>query len=248
MDTLVSHYTQKHSNVLDDFRSKSLRELIQKYIIGSTILDAGCGSGDVTLFLNKLSYNVYSFDSEESMVKLADSLLESNDCIQEIHHKSISQLSQEMPGSFDTIINLDVIEHIDDDKLAMKQLVKMLRPNGRLILTVPAHKALFGPKDKAIGHYRRYSKEMLIQLAQENNLQIKLIRHWNAIGALTTYLNLKLRGNNINESFRYTRKFSDTLLNKILLWWFRYFERRFSLPFGSSLIVVADAPNDLTRD
>ena len=68
-------------------------------------------------------------------------------------------------GQFDTVIYIDVLEHIEDDQGELAAAVALLRPGGRIIVLSPAHQALFTPFDAAIGHYRRYDRKMIRALA-----------------------------------------------------------------------------------
>ena len=61
----------------------------------------------------------------------------------------------------DTIFSLNVFEHIEDDLAAMRNADRVLQPGGHLILVVPAHRWLYGSIDRAIGHNRRYDKQMM---------------------------------------------------------------------------------------
>jgi SAM-dependent methyltransferase len=64
-------------------------------------------------------------------------------------------------GRFDTILYLDVLEHIAEDGLELARAARLLAPNGRLVVLAPAHQFLFSPFDAAIGHYRRYNRATL---------------------------------------------------------------------------------------
>jgi 2-polyprenyl-3-methyl-5-hydroxy-6-metoxy-1,4-benzoquinol methylase len=68
---------------------------------------------------------------------------------------------QDVSGSFDTVLYIDVLEHIEDDRRELEQAIEHLRSKGHLIVLSPSHNFLFSPFDKAIGHYRRYNGEML---------------------------------------------------------------------------------------
>jgi SAM-dependent methyltransferase len=65
---------------------------------------------------------------------------------------------------FDTILYIDVLEHIEQDRAQVAQAASRLRPNGRLIILSPAHQFLFSPFDASIGHFRRYGANQLKQL------------------------------------------------------------------------------------
>lgn len=66
----------------------------------------------------------------------------------------------EAPG-FDTLLYIDVLEHIEDDAAELTRAAKRLKPGGRLVVLSPAHQQLFSPFDRAIGHFRRYSRRSL---------------------------------------------------------------------------------------
>ena len=63
---------------------------------------------------------------------------------------------------FDTILYIDVLERLEDDKSEVNRATRLLRPGGRLIVLAPAYQALYSPFDEAIGHYRRYDRRSLI--------------------------------------------------------------------------------------
>lgn len=64
-------------------------------------------------------------------------------------------------SAFDTVLYIDVLEHIDDDRGELARASRVLKPGGRLVVLSPAHQFLFTPFDAALGHYRRYSKSTL---------------------------------------------------------------------------------------
>jgi SAM-dependent methyltransferase len=66
---------------------------------------------------------------------------------------------------FDTILYVDVLEHIEDDRRELERSAARLRPGGHVIVLAPAHQSLYSPFDKAIGHFRRYSKTSLLAAA-----------------------------------------------------------------------------------
>jgi SAM-dependent methyltransferase len=66
---------------------------------------------------------------------------------------------------FDTILYIDVLEHIEDDRAELTGSAAHLRPGGHVVVLAPAHQGLYSPFDKAVGHYRRYSKRSLLAAA-----------------------------------------------------------------------------------
>jgi len=89
----------------------------------------------------------------------------------------------------DTIIALNVLEHIKNDTAALQNIYDCLKPKGRAIILVPAHKNLYNCIDKAVGHYRRYTKKELIQKIKKTKLKIKYIQYFNFISIFGWYLN-----------------------------------------------------------
>jgi ubiquinone/menaquinone biosynthesis C-methylase UbiE len=80
---------------------------------------------------------------------------------------------------FNTIIALNVIEHINDDKKALRNIYKLLNKNGYYVMLVPAYQSLYSTFDKEIGHYRRYDMEDIKKKLQHANFSIISIRYLN---------------------------------------------------------------------
>jgi 2-polyprenyl-3-methyl-5-hydroxy-6-metoxy-1,4-benzoquinol methylase len=83
---------------------------------------------------------------------------------------------------FDTIICLNVLEHVEDDSGALQAMRRMLAPKGRLILLVPALPALYGTMDKALGHHRRYQRAPLTSLLQATGFKVAHVEYFNLAG------------------------------------------------------------------
>jgi SAM-dependent methyltransferase len=90
--------------------------------------------------------------------------------------------------TFDTIIYIDVLEHIEDDRAELAEAALRLRPGGHLVVLSPAFQFLFSPFDAAIGHYRRYSRKGLLQVA---NASFRPMRSFylDSLGVLLSFLN-----------------------------------------------------------
>ena len=85
-------------------------------------------------------------------------------------------------NSFDTIIFLDVLEHINNDKQEIKKAYKLLNKTGTIIICVPAFQFLYSTYDKKIGHYRRYSKTSFINLLNKCRITNYSIRYFDFVG------------------------------------------------------------------
>jgi len=133
-------------------------------------LDVGCGAGDMCETLYHQGFTVKGIDYSEDAIALCHyrlkDLLESKKIL--FTNEKIDQISE----TFDLIIMMEVLEHIEDDAKALEKIHELLNPGGHLIISVPAHKKNFGPSDEHVGHYRRYDKKEFIQLLQSYNLTV----------------------------------------------------------------------------
>lgn len=77
----------------------------------------------------------------------------------------------------DIVISRNMLEHIQDDRAAIRQMARILKPNGVVIVEIPAGPHLFDAHDKMVLHYRRYTMQSLITLLQEENFEIKEFNH-----------------------------------------------------------------------
>ena len=93
---------------------------------------------------------------------------------------------------YDTVICLNVLEHVPDDGGALDNIRSMLEQGGRAIILVPQGPGNFGTLDEVLGHQRRYTKESLSQLAAEHGFQVSEMLEFNRIGSLAWFLNGKL--------------------------------------------------------
>jgi SAM-dependent methyltransferase len=92
---------------------------------------------------------------------------------------------------FDTIIYIDVLEHIDNDREELNQAASHLRPGGHLIVLSPAHQRLFSPFDAAIGHFRRYNRPMLRKISPAS-LRLERMRYLDCAGLILSAANMLL--------------------------------------------------------
>ena len=90
---------------------------------------------------------------------------------------------------FDTIVYIDVLEHIEDDRQELRAAAALLRPGGRVIVLAPAHQALFTPFDTAVGHYRRYNRRTLAGLTPPG-LRAERIWYLDSLGMALSAANL----------------------------------------------------------
>lgn len=150
------------------------------YIKGD-ILEVGCGIGNFTNQL--LSFgSVTAIDIQSDYIPGLSSVLKGK---ASIGFGDIEK-GEYFFGKkkFDTIVCLNVLEHIENDSMALENLVQLLKPDGYLILLVPSGMHLYGEIDRSIGHFRRYSKEDLTAVLKKTGLMVKKTRRLNFLGAI----------------------------------------------------------------
>jgi SAM-dependent methyltransferase len=101
----------------------------------------------------------------------------------------------DLPGApdFDTILYIDVLEHIEDDAAELDRAARRLRPGGRVVVLSPAHHWLYSPFDRAIGHFRRYTKRTLAALTPAA-LRLDRLVYLDAAGLLASLGNCLVLG------------------------------------------------------
>lgn len=238
---IASHLEKIHESGKRDFRWENLRLLVKKYVTGHSVLDAGCGTGHMTLSLLNEGYQVTAIDCVDELTSFTHKILEQNDRTASLHTMDLMDVKSLGRDVYDTIICLDVLEHINDDQTALNNLAYTLKEEAIIIVSVPAFSFLYGIRDKEIGHYRRYNREDLVKLIESSGLTVMKMRYWNFLGFLPVIISEKLLKKQINEEFRYRNKapFYYGFLNK----WFSTVENNVSFPVGLSLIAVCKKPS-----
>jgi len=137
---------------------------------------------------------------------------------------------------FDTLVCLNVLEHIKDDVQAVKNMQHILKPDGHLILLVPIYQALYGTIDTAIGHYRRYSPTAIVSLLKDSGFTIVKSRKLNFLGAIGWWLSGRVLKRDTVSKRRI--KLFNTVAPIVLP-----FEDLIEPPFGTSILIVAKKIN-----
>jgi glycosyltransferase involved in cell wall biosynthesis len=160
--------------------------------IGREILEIGSGLGSMTRHMlghgRLTASDVSSFCLGELRRTFGD-----NENV-EVQYLDISRNSHTGAGRYDTIVCLNVLEHIGDDREALHQMHRLLRPGGRLILYVPANPRLYCEIDRRVGHHRRYEMGNLLGKMRETGFQVTHQRHHNLLGAVAWWIQGKVFG------------------------------------------------------
>ena len=204
--------------------------------LGRRVVEVGCGLGNFTgMLLDREA--VIAVDSEP-------------DCIQRLKERypdrnnlhafacdagsaAFFDLARFHP---DCCVCLNALEHIEDDRQALRGMASILAPGGVVVLLVPAFPMLYGPIDSNLGHYRRYSRGSLNRLADSAGLRIRKAHYMNAAGFFGWWVNSHIlrRTAQSERQIEIFDRYVVPLMSRL--------EGMVPPPFGQSLFVVLEKP------
>lgn len=161
---------------------------IAHYCKGS-ILEIGSGIGNISDFLLENNTSVTLSDLRKNYCTILQERFRNRTSLRNIIQLDLGATDFDnkytyLLGQFDTIIALNVIEHIQNDANAINNCRKLLRPEGQIIILVPAYQCLYNSLDKGLDHFKRYTRKSLTKLVMEQGMEIKVIKHFNFVGIL----------------------------------------------------------------
>jgi glycosyltransferase involved in cell wall biosynthesis len=168
-----------------------IADVIRPYC-GQKVLEIGSGVGNLTRKLVPRQRYVAS-DINPLYLDSLRSLRENHPYL-DVSYCDVTELKSfpEVEQGFDTVICLNVVEHVDDDRAALLNIKSALKPGGRAIVLVPNDPDLFGTLDEVLSHKRRYTEESLTQLGRDCGLVIFKVIPFNHSGSIAWWLNGKL--------------------------------------------------------
>jgi len=224
-NSLTANYNQW---IFDNIRS----------YIGSRVMDAGAGSGNFLPFLLNRELIV----ATDVLDEFIDMLRKKYGAYPNLHILKCDIQEDALMGdvaayNIDTVICNNVLEHVQDDSRALKNIRAVLKGKGNLILVLPAFQYLYSKWDKAIGHFRRYNRREIKDKLAEAGFRMHAGFYMNMLGFFGWFLNGKILRNTpardilIEEQAVFFDRYLVNPLKKI--------ESIFRPCFGQSLIVIA---------
>ena len=136
----------------------------------------------------------------------------------------------------DSCVCLNVLEHIENDEQAVRNMASAIAPGGVIVLLLPAFPALYGPIDRNLGHCRRYRRDAVARLAAAAGLRVRRARYLNAIGFLGWWINARVLRRDTQSAAQID--FFDRVLVPLM----SRVEGLVPPPFGQSLFAVLEKP------
>lgn len=219
LDQLVAHH-------------KWLYQQIDRHI-GKRVIEVGAGRGHLTQFYFDRTELLWLTEIEPDCLDLLKSKYNSSQYIVEsLDLATPPPLEPYHSKEFDTVLSSNVLEHLEDDEIALAWFSSILPPKGRLILILPSHQFLYGAIDDYYGHFRRYNDSMLRRSLEQKKFKIIESFYFGKLGAVAWFFKGRI--------FRQAVINSKDIAMKNALFWLATLVEKINLPFGHNLIMVAE--------
>jgi SAM-dependent methyltransferase len=208
-------------------------QILRPYV-GTRILEIGCGTGNLTGYLQKHG-RVLAVDFHSGYLEAAKKNLKGLTGItyKKVNlEKGLTSLRAFHP---DTLICVNVLEHLSNDQQVLERCFRLLPPGGRFLLFVPAFQFLFGTMDLSYGHFRRYSLPGLKEKVLRAGFEVEYCRYLNLLGILGWWFNGKILRRKIIPK-------SQMMLYNHVVRFSSKIERFLPKPIGLSLYCAARKP------
>jgi SAM-dependent methyltransferase len=170
--------------------TKWMADVIKPYL-GKRVLEIGAGIGNMTL--NLIPRTVYwATDINPEYLDYLEDMRSSRPYLHVGYTNGMAGNSFPTGQAFDTVVCLNVVEHLSDDVGALRNMYQALDHGGRAIILVPNGPGLMGTLDEVLGHCRRYTPEQLISVGQQAGFRIEKLLKFNRAGVPAWWLNGKL--------------------------------------------------------
>jgi glycosyltransferase involved in cell wall biosynthesis len=169
--------------------TKWMADTIRPYV-GERVLEIGAGIGNLTA--NLIPRTVYcASDINPQYLDRLDKLRQSRPYLN-VQFTDASLEESYPEEEFDTVICLNVIEHLKDDEGALRNIRRRIKRSGRAIILVPNGPGLYGSLDRVLGHYRRYTREQLLATCESAGFRVEKVLRFNRIGSPAWWWNGKV--------------------------------------------------------
>jgi SAM-dependent methyltransferase len=224
-------------------RSKLLLWALARHFPGaSSLLDVGCGRGTLLADARRAfpSMALAGGEALDAGLRLARARLD------DVALYQIDARRLPFEREFDVVTSCDVLEHLDDDEAAARELYRVTAPGGGAIITVPQHQWLWSAVDTFSHHRRRYTRRQLGRVMEQAGFVVERTTSFISV-LLPLFLASRLRKRSLTADFDFTAElkvaaWTNAVLERALDGERRMIEAGVSLPVGSSLLLIARRP------
>lgn len=171
-------------------------ETIRPYCKGK-VFEIGSGIGNISRYFIEANADITLSDIRPSYCNVLKQKFPNAGEIVELNltHPQFESQYKNHLEQYDSVFALNVVEHIEDDKLAIENARRLLKTDGNLIILVPAYQSLYNRFDRELEHYRRYNRKRLNQLLANTKLTIRHSQYFNFMGIPGWYVSGKIQKN-----------------------------------------------------
>jgi SAM-dependent methyltransferase len=210
-------------------------ELVRPHV-GRSLLEVGAGLGEFAAQVTGLERHVVTDVDAAAVASMARRFADRPEVEARVLDLA-GDLEEQVGEPVDTVLAINVLEHIDDDAGALRRMASLVVPGGRLVMWVPGYMQLYGEFDRAVGHVRRYTPTTLASAFERAGLTPLDIKPVNFLGAFAWWLAVRRGG--VGKQKPGLVKAYDRLVVPTT----RFVERRVTPPFGQSVLGVAATPS-----
>lgn len=238
MPTPVNKTAPAHEYAGTDLEAMVFAENYHQWILdlfapylGHSIAEVGAGSGNITHRLANGRTSVVAFEPSAGMAaRLSDRLQARTDVT--VINSAFSSVADNYIECFDSMVYINVLEHIEQDLEEIELARRALKVNGYLCIFVPALEWLYSEFDRSIGHHRRYRLKSLRDTLSQRKFSIIQARYMDMPGILPWWLVMVLLKQPLNPT-------STRWYDKLCIPFIRRVEQRVRVPIGKNIVLIA---------
>ncbi|BBO86925.1 class I SAM-dependent methyltransferase [Desulfosarcina ovata] len=209
-----------HHWIIDEFKP---------YIRGH-VAEVGAGSGNISALLREYAERLTAFEPSDNMYPLLFRRFLHDSKVCTIHNTLKGQ-HQQFTCALDTLIYVNVLEHIENDEKELAQIHEALKPGGHALIFVPALPFLFCNFDRQVGHFRRYLKKDLIMLSEKIGFKSIKAKYFDLAGIIPWLLFFVLLKQTLNSR-------NVNYYDKHIIPITRIFEKAIAPPIGKNILFI----------
>ena len=233
--------SKKHVYVGKDLEAMSFAVNYHKWILeefrpflGKKLVEVGAGTGSFSeMLIAENPENLALIEPSEMFKFLEQNISQFETSASVDYYNDIfSETAHKLNETPDTIIYVNVLEHIEDDRGELEKVYETLQPGGHCLIFVPAFMSLYGAFDEKVGHFRRYTKNELEEKGRNAGFKIVKSKYFDFVGIFPWYVKYKLLRSDSLESG------AVTAYERFAVPFTRQFERLFKFPVGKNILTI----------
>ena len=208
-------------------------ELISRHC-GRSVMEVGAGLGEFASQFEGLERHVVTDVDPDAVASMAQRFDDRSEV--EARQFDLASGPYDIGDPVATVVAINVLEHIEDDVTALRNVSRLVEPGGTVVLWVPGYQQLYGDFDRRVGHVRRYTPDTLRATIVGAGLTPTYLRPVNFLGGIAWWLTVRRGGVGT------PRPGLVKVYDRVVVPTTRFLEKRVTPPFGQSVLGVATVP------